>query len=166
MEVITLSKDAMIFNICDHYTSGKQYAVEFCPKCLGKGYYYDIFFDNTGQPTLATGSIKLQQEMLKIINDVKGDNVFFDKWGSEIHDFVGQKSTALSSSKLEIMIRESLEYLRTLQIMENEEYDNMTYDEILLGIESIDISKYAVGYDVSCTIKNTSNEILSQTILI
>lgn len=161
-----MSLDVKIFNICDHYTGGKQYLANLCPKCLGKGYYYDIHFDESGQAVLATGTIKLQQEMLKIINDVKGDNLFYTKFGSEIHDFVGQKSTKLTSNKLEFMIRQSLEYLRALQLAENDEYNNMNYDEILLGVESINIQQYLVGYDVAVTIKNTSNEILSQTILI
>jgi hypothetical protein len=161
-----MSYDVKIFNLCDHYTGGKQYMPEKCPKCLGKGYYYDIAFDKAGQAVLATGSIKLQQEMLKIINDVKGDNPFFERWGSELHDLIGQKSTKLTSPKLQLMIRTSLEYLRFLQCEESDTYNNMTMDEILLGVESIKVDNYYVGYDVSVVIKNTSNEILEQTILL
>lgn len=161
-----MSRDVRIFNMCDHYTNHKQYAVELCPKCLGKGYYYDVHFDVNGQAVLATGTIKLQQEVLKNINDVKGDNIFFESWGSEIHDVIGRKITALTPSKCEMMIRQSLEYLRYLQADQNDTYDNMTTDEILLGISNISVDKYTVGYDIGVTFVNTSNEILEQTILI
>ena len=40
-----MSIDAELFTLCDHYTGGKQYAPEKCPKCGGKGYYYDISYD-------------------------------------------------------------------------------------------------------------------------
>ena len=161
-----MSVDVKIFTQCDHFTGGKQYIVERCPKCGGKGYYYDISYDLQGQAKLVTGTIKLQQEMLKIINDVRGNNLFFLRWGSELHDSIGTKRDKLTGSKLQVMVRMSLEYLRHLQLSQQEEYGNMTNDEVLLGVESIDIKDYVVGYDIDVTIKNTSNEILNQAILL
>ena len=161
-----MSIDAELFTLCDHYTGGKQYAPEKCPKCGGKGYYYDISYDLNGHAKLVTGTIKLQQEMLKIINDVKGNNIFFKRWGSELHDLIGKKKTRLTNSKLQIMIRTSMEYLKYLQLAENKDYANMTSDEILLGVENIKVEDYVVGYDVNVTIKNQSSEILDQTILL
>lgn len=32
-----MSVDVKIFTQCDHFTGGKQYIVERCPKCGGKG---------------------------------------------------------------------------------------------------------------------------------
>lgn len=161
-----MSRDVMIFNVCDHFSGHKQYTVELCPKCLGSGYYYDVAFDANGRAVLATGTIKLQQEVLKCINDVKGDNIFFENWGSEVHDVVGRKETRLTSAKLEMMILQALEYLRYLQADENDVYANMTSDEILLGVKEVSIDRYAVGYDVGVTFVNTSDDLLSQTILI
>ena len=161
-----MSVDAKIFTLCDNYTGGKQYIPDRCPKCLGKGYYYDISYDLQGRAKLVTGTIKLQQEVLKIINDVKGDNPYFARWGSELHDLIGSKQDALTSAKLQMMVRTSLEYLRLLQVTEHEEYKNMTMDEILLGVESINVQDYVVGYDLNVTIKNTSDELLDQTILL
>ena len=159
-----MSLDVRIFNLCDHYTGGKQYAMERCPKCRGNGYYYDIFYDASGAAILVTGTIKLQQEMLKIINDIKGNNIFFPMWGSELHGWIGQKGSKLTQNKLQLMIRLSLDYLRALQYEQQEAYNNMTNDEILLGVESMDIIDYMVGYDVSVTIKNMSDEIIGDTI--
>ena len=161
-----MSVDARIFTQCDHYTGGKQYIVERCPKCGGKGYYYDITYDLQGHANLITGTMKLQQEMLKIINDVKGNNPFYLRWGCELHGLIGTKQDKLTGSKLQLMVRMSLEYLRHLQLAQQEEYKNMSNDEILLGVESMDVKNYLVGYDIDVTIKNTSNEILNQSILL
>jgi hypothetical protein len=161
-----MSVDARIFTQCDHFTGGKQYIVERCPKCGGKGYYYDISYDLQGHANLITGTMKLQQEMLKIINDVKGNNPFYLRWGCELHGLIGTKQDKLTGSKLQLMVRMSLEYLRHLQLAQQEEYKNMSNDEILLGVESMDVKNYLVGYDIDVTIKNTSNEILNQSILL
>ena len=161
-----MSVDARIFTQCDHFTGGKQYIVERCPKCGGKGYYYDITYDLQGHANLITGTMKLQQEMLKIINDVKGNNPFYLRWGCELHGLIGTKQDKLTGSKLQLMVRMSLEYVRHLQLAQQEEYKNMSNDEILLGVESMDVKNYLVGYDIDVTIKNTSNEILNQSILL
>jgi hypothetical protein len=159
-----MSTDIKMFVQCDHYADGKQYTYDMCPKCFGKGYYYDISFDSTGNPILATGTIKLQQEVLKIINDVRGNNLFFERWGSTIHDIIGSKMTNMPMAKCEMAVRMCLDYLKTLQQMEHEMYDNMTSDEILLDVESINSTQFSRGYDIAVTIKNQSNEIYDQTI--
>lgn len=161
-----MSVDVKLFNMCDHYTGNKQYKPELCPKCGGKGYYYDIFFDQAGKPQLTTGSIKLQQEMLKMINDIKGDNVFFPRWGSELHNLVGQKITKTPGIKAKWMVVQCLEYLRTLQLVANKQFENLTDDEILLGIEQINLTNFVTGYNIDVTISNISNEILEQSILL
>jgi hypothetical protein len=159
-----MSTDIKMFCQCDHYSNGKQYTYDLCPKCLGKGYYYDISFDSTGNPVLATGTIKLQQEVLKIINDERGNNLFFDRWGSTIHNIIGTKMTNMPVAKCEMAIRMSLDYLKMLQQSQNASYDNMTSDEILLDVESIQTTQFSRGYDINVTIKNQSNEIYDQTI--
>lgn len=161
-----MSIDAKIFTPCDHYTGGKQYIVDRCPKCLGKGYYYDIEFDLQGQAKLITGTQKLQQEVLKIINDERGNNLYFSRWGSEIHNLIGSKQDRLTNSRLQIMVRMSLEYLQLLQQSAQTEYENFSSDEILLGVENIEMQSYVVGYDMKVTLKNKSNDILEQTILL
>ena len=40
-----MSKDMMIFNLCDHMINGEKYNIEDCPLCKGKSYYYDISFN-------------------------------------------------------------------------------------------------------------------------
>ena len=159
-----MSTDIKYFCQCDHYANHKQYDYDLCPKCKGTGYYYDITFDVSGNPVLATGTIKLQQEMLKIINDVRGNNQYFERWGSTIHNIIGMKTVNMPAAKCEMAVRMSLEYLRLLQLIENDEYKNMTDDEILLDVESVQTDQFDRGYNLHVTIKNQSEEILDQSI--
>jgi len=161
-----MSFDAKIFCMCDHCVNGKRYIIERCPRCLSKGYYYDIMFDRTGKAILISGTLKLQQEVLKIINDEKGNNVFFPQWGSELHNLVGSKITKSTNLKLQVMIRFSLEYLRALQLQQQKEYGNVTNDEIILGVQSLTIDNYILGFDVKVVFNNNSNTLLEQSILL
>lgn len=162
--MIYLSTDIKLFCQCDHYANHKQYSHDMCPKCKGNGYYYDITFDISGNPILATGTIKLQQEMLKIINDVKGNNKYYENWGSIIHNIIGSKITNMPAAKCDLAVRMALEYLKLLQITENSTYDNMTDDEILLDVENVKITQFDRGYELDVTIKNQEDEIFNQTI--
>ena len=162
--MIHLSTDIKLFCQCDHYANHKQYNYDMCPKCKGNGYYYDITFDVSGNPVLATGTIKLQQEMLKIVNDVKGNNKYYEEWGSTVHDIIGSKMTNMPAAKCELAVRMALEYLKLLQITENTNYENMTNDEILLDVEKVNIIQFDRGYELDITIKNQSDEIFEQTI--
>jgi hypothetical protein len=72
--------------------------------------------------------------------------------------------TNMPIAKCEMAIRMSLDYLKMLQQSQNASYDNMTSDEILLDVESIQTTQFSRGYDINVTIKNQSNEIYDQTI--
>ena len=43
-----MSKDLMIFNICDHNVDNVQYEENDCPLCHGTGVYYDFALDEKG----------------------------------------------------------------------------------------------------------------------
>ena len=70
----------MVFNGCNHMINGTLYASNLCPKCRGKNYYKDIAFDNNGHAILCDKEIKLQQEVLKIVDDPKFGNKFHQLW--------------------------------------------------------------------------------------
>lgn len=159
-----MSQDVKLFHQCDHFTGGKQYTIEHCPKCLSKGYYYDISFDNAGKAVTTSGTIKLQQEVLKAMHDIRGDNLFFPRYGSGIHDFIGRKATVLDRMKIDYDVRLTLEHLRQLQMAANDVYGNFTEDEVLQGVEAVNIEQFVTGYNVGVTIKNVSNEIYDQSI--
>lgn len=160
-----MSKDIKMFNACDHIVKNKQYDPQLCPKCYGKNYYLDIHFDINGETVLTEGSIKLQQEMLKIILDKKYMNAFHPRWGSEIDSIIGTKNINIGKAKLEVIIRMALEHLKSIQISSNTTFKNFTDDEILKLIEHVEITPLGpVGYNVDVTITNISGEVLHQSI--
>lgn len=157
-----MSEDIKLFKACDHYVNKKQYEAERCVRCYGKGYYYDIHFNsNSGKIQMTTGSLKLQQSIIKIILDEMKSNPFHLKWGSEIRNLVGTKNVKINKTKLELMIRTSLEHLKDIQTNQNLLYKNLSSDEILKEVTSIKIDLIGqTGYDITVTISNVVNEII------
>ena len=81
-----MSKDMMIFNACNHKIDRVEYPALECPLCKGKGFYYDIAYDQRGRIVTCDNEIKLQQEILKILNDIKGGNLFHPNYGNNIYN--------------------------------------------------------------------------------
>ena len=159
-----MAKDVKIFNACDHIVDGNKYNRSVCPKCYGKGYYFDVNFDVTGQAVLTEGSIKLQQEMLKVIIDKKNQNPFHPIWGSDFDYIIGTKNVNVSKTRMEFVVRSALEHLKAVQLSNNKNFKNASIDEILKNIEYIEITNIGkTGYKVSVMISNTADEIFEQT---
>lgn len=160
-----MSTDVKIFNACSHIVNDVQYEPQLCPRCYSKGYYFDINFESTGLATTTTGSIKLQQEMLKVLIDERNNNAFHPQWGSEIYTIVGHKNLGITKSKLEIIIRRALEHLKTVQNNEYMQLGNLTPEEILDQILYIEINAIGpTGWYVYVVISNTVGEVYTQTV--
>jgi hypothetical protein len=162
-----MSQDVKFFVACDHLVDNRIYNNDECPRCYGKGYYLDIHFDNSGQAVLTTGSLKLQQEILKVIMDEKYKNVFHPLWGSELHDLPGSKNLRITRVKIEMAVRSAIEYLKNVQLAEYAEFKNLTTEEILDQILYIEVTPLGpTGYSVNVVISNSVGELMSQTITI
>lgn len=164
-----MSKDVKMFNICDHIINGEYYGNTCCPRCYGKNYYYDMCFDNEGKIVTASGSIKLQQEVLKIMNDKKEGNIFFPEWGNIIASgkIIGTKNLDTTSQKLKMIIYETLQYLKNVQINNQIIFNNMMENEIIEEIDEIRvISMPPLGYRIEVRFTNAVGEIYEQVIQI
>ena len=160
-----MSRDIKIFTACNHIVNDIQYQSQFCPRCYSKGYYFDIYFDNKGATVTTTGELKLQQEMLKVLIDQKQGNVFHEVWGSEIEKIIGHKNLAITKTKLEVIIRQALEYLKAVQTMEYKNNENLTVNEILEKILYIEINPLGpTGWHINVVISNKQGEIYEETI--
>jgi hypothetical protein len=159
-----MSKDVRLFCICDHIVSDTHYDPDHCPRCYGKGYYYDIYFDHTGKAVLAENGIKLKQEILKVLLDEKGSNVFHPKWGSRVFDLIGTKNLNINAAKLELMVKTALERLKNLQYNEHKKYKHMSQQEILNKVESIVAIPLSVtGFRIKVVISNENGENFAQS---
>ena len=162
-----MSYDVKLFNGCDHIVDGVRYDLQLCPKCLGKGYYFDICFDDAGQAILTENDLKLQQEMLKVIIDRKYKNIFHEEWGSRVDELIGSKNNEITKNKLKVIVRQAEEYLQKIQSIEYNEHKNLNNKEILDDIISVNIKELGpTGYLVSVLVKNVAEDIFEQEVLI
>ena len=160
-----MSLDVKFFTACSHVVNGIQYRYDLCPRCYGRGYYIDISFDSGGKAVLTGGPIKMQQEILKILIDHKGSNPFHLNWGSEVYTLPGHKQTRITKTRIELMIREAIEYLRRLQ--KNEALTNkyVTDSEIIKDISYITIKRVGItGWSVYVVLTNNVQEVYSQVV--
>lgn len=159
-----MSQDIRMFCACTHLVDEELYDVDSCPRCYGKGYYFDVTFDG-GKAVLSEGSIKLEQELLKILIEEKGSNVFHLDWGNEITRLVGTKNTSIKRSKIEVLVKQTLDHLKAVQHGEDAVWGNMMEEEKLGEILSIDVVETSGrdGYIIKVKISNTSGDTIVQT---
>lgn len=155
-----MSLDIKFMTLCDHTDNGKTYLPELCPKCHNLGYYFDIKFDAGGQTITASGSDKLQQESVKVLLDEQQSSLFFPEWGSEIYNFIGQKNTLITRSRLEMAIRRALERLKEIQEYESTRNASITDDEIIKDVEYVQLDTVSVTtWACHIIISSASNEL-------
>jgi len=76
---------------CTHYLPNRgQFTLNTCPRCLGKGFYYDIQFDAGGLVPQVWDETKLGQELEKIT--ITDFNPFHPEYGANLKARVGQVS--------------------------------------------------------------------------
>lgn len=164
-----MSKDIKMFTACNHIVNGENYNYRECPRCYGVNYYYDLTFDNEGKVITTNGEIKLQQEVLKIMNDKKNGNMFFLDWGNPIltDQYIGGKNTHAMSERIKMAIYETLQHLKNVQINNQIIFNNMTEEEILEDIEEIEVKSIPpTGYVISIKFTNAMDTLYEQTIVL
>lgn len=158
-----MSYDVQMFVLCDHYVNEEIYNSKNCPRCYGRDFYFDVHFDASGAAVLAEGKLKLQQELMKISIEDKGSNPFHTSWGSEVRKMlVGLKNTNITQQKIEIFTRNFIDHLRSVQESNQLINKNMTPEEMISSIESVEIVVTSqVSCEVRVLIRNKANELLS-----
>ena len=160
-----MSKDIKMFNACNHLVDGITYDSQLCPKCYGKGYYFDICFDKNGDAITSSDDIKLQQEMLKVLIDEKFSNPFHSDWGSQITKMIGSKNTDITKNKVKVLVRQAEEYLQKIQIIEYSEHHNLNEKEMIEEITSVNIEGVGpTGFLVNVLLKNVAEDVLTDMI--
>lgn len=164
-----MSKDIKLFTACNHVINGETYSPGECPRCYGVNYYYDLTFDNEGKIITTNGEIKLQQEVLKIMNDKKGGNKFFTEWGNPIisDGYIGSKNTHATAERIRMAVYETLQHLKNVQINNQIIFNNMTEEEIIEDIEEIYVKSIPPsGYVIGVKFTNAIDTIYEQTIIL
>jgi len=162
-----MSKDVKYFNACNHTVGGKTYDISICPKCAGKGWYFDIYFDKTGEVVVSEDEIKLQQEMLKVVIEHKNSNLFHEKWGSLLYKLIGTKNSQITKNRVQVLARQAVEYLQKIQKTEYKENQTLNDKEIIANVISVDVKSVGpTGYLITILVENSTGQTYEQNIQI
>jgi len=132
--------DVKLEHICDHNLPSGKYILNTCPRCLGKGFYYDIKFSPLGDVLTVSEVEKLLQELVKITITSKGNNPFYPDYGSYVVDSVGALQTeGFRETKLKQSIMDAVLRLRYLQRDGIERGYKFSLKELIDKIENIEI---------------------------
>ena len=136
---------------CDHidYTgkfwgeqdaSGKYIKISGCPKCLGRGYYYDLEWNSADGNVTQVEDLELLQELCvkAILTKIKS-NKFHPEYGTSIYDAIATvSSTDYMARLLETEIEKAFGYLRYRQEMQLQVGQEMSDDELIYSVPHID----------------------------
>jgi hypothetical protein len=132
--------DVKLEHICDHNLPSGKFTLNTCPRCLGKGFYYDIKFSPLGDVLTVSEVEKLLQELVKITITSKGDNPFYADYGSYVINSVGALQTeGFRETKLKQSIMDAVLRLRYLQRDGIERGYKFSLKELIDKIENIEI---------------------------
>lgn len=107
-----------------------------CPKCLSSKFLRDVGFDQMGHLTSVRGVNRVRQNVSKIIMTVIGNNIFNPDYGSTLSAAIGEKLTPTIFFKLQQTVVTAIQALIEIQA---QEVDTLPADEIILGLNNINI---------------------------
>ena len=107
-----------------------------CPKCLGTMKISDISFDATGDVSQVSNRDLIKQKVVKALLTLKGSNRFNQNYGSSLTEAIGKPNVAFSMLFIQQAIMDAINTLLELQ---SNSLDYSTDEEILLGVDNIQI---------------------------
>lgn len=135
-------------NVCNHIVGNPEvkYVLQNCPRCLGKGTYGDIVFDNEGHIKTITGISQLKQQLKKIIIENTRDTGY--GFNYNLISFVND--VQLLAIKKEL--NRCIEYLSNTQVKEQREGFYYSNTELLDSIEEVNVERNVDVRSVDVTI--------------
>ena len=128
----------------------KQMVYSICPRCNGRGWYYDFHFSKNDaftnaatNPVTVRSRAKFRQETTKFLMTVMGDNIFHPLYGIGYFDFIGTKINDSTEDLLRIATINGLEYLRAL-FVQQKTYQDVGAEEVFTYISDLQVT-----YDLS-----------------
>lgn len=132
--------DSALKQTCDHYVGLNKYLLDSCPRCLGRGIYYDLNFNAKGLIDTVDKGNKLNQEIEKILVTRLGSNKFHLEYGSLL---MKASSLGVDSVFRETVLKQSitsaLRQLRSYQQSEVSRGKFFTPEELLSQIRKVEV---------------------------
>lgn len=135
--------------VLEGLTPQNKYLIDFtclldeCPRCLGKGYVYDMGINPYGKLIETTGSAKLKQEIIKILLTTLGNNDFDSLYGSALNNLIGEELSTYTSTLIQKYISDAMQYLTNKQTGLD-----LTDEERFLRIDQINVVQDVEDYTV------------------
>lgn len=131
-------KEPKLRQVCNHVLASGTFTLDTCPRCLGKGYYYDILINQDGFIDSVQGVSKLGQELEKITITQIGENIFHISYGTIVNEVFGELTIPGREALLRQSIISAVYRLKTLQQLELENGGQFTPAELIDSVDKID----------------------------
>jgi len=116
----------------------------------------DIQFSTVNDLEVISGLDKLRQDIQKILLTVKGQNTFFDLYGSDLQSMIGGKVTEYVRAKM------SNETITALQVLEYINRENPNLDERPEVLESLEIQQVTIDqFEIRLSVITASQKSVS-----
>lgn len=132
-----MSADFLMMRSCPHVNG--TYTSANCPVCSGVNYFFDITLTQNGDLQKITGVDKVVQEIVHMFKTDEGEysDYGYSDYGSRINRFIGSKNN--SEVRLRFQVLRDIEYITKKKERQHRKFSNITVDEVIQQIVSIDI---------------------------
>jgi hypothetical protein len=141
--------DIKLRHICDHNLSDSHYTQYSCPRCLGRGYYFDIKFDGQGKTIVLSKEDKLAQSLEKIL--ITEINLFHPEYAANLPKWLGK----LAFNEIKELIKyDIVNAVGRIKAYQDSFPGTFSSRASIATLDSIDVYEVEVGslqYNVSIT---------------
>lgn len=163
-------REPKLRQLCNHVLASGTFTLATCPRCLSKGYYYDILINQDGLIAQVQGVSKLGQELEKITITQVGENTFHISYGTVVNEVFGELTVPGREALLRQSIINAIYRLKTLQQLELENGGQFPSAELIDRIDKIDFfttgDPRQIGYRVYVITVSGTATITEGTIII
>ncbi len=139
---------------CDHVVGGVRYSEETCPRCLGRGFYYDFELDAHGNVPQVFGANLLSELILKFVLTPRGSSKIHPGFGTRIP--VSVASTSLSREDVLLELRRALGLLALYQRDQISLGQTLLDEEFFAGLDDLSIEVGDRSLDIQVKVRTRS----------
>ena len=157
--------DVKLKHTCNHNLSNVQYTLNTCPRCLGTGYYYDIKFNEAGQPIMVELVDKLVQTLEKFV--LTENNDFHSEVAINAQQWLGESPISEIKAAIKFELSKSL-----ITLMETQQgVPNLATEAQIASIDSIEVfedtdNPGSLDYAVTITTAAGNSRELTGTVVL
>jgi hypothetical protein len=110
-----------------------------CPRCKGTEVENDYRFNSQGEALTVVDNNLLYQTVLKTVLTIRGSNIYFPWYGSNVSSSIGAKAIAGVSATIRESVQQALRNLQSLQTSQSN-YQVVTPKERLYSVDNLSVT--------------------------